>query len=308
VTSAEPVRYREAGRTYLTTAILTSVIVLGFVLDLVIGAGVHHIVGWAIALVIVVGSEALTVYAARVMRTVTITDDEISVGEETLSRSTVTGVKPGGDVDDRVLGRKYATGLPRGTQGVCLELTDGSRAVIATRHLDRVLSVLGAEPAVELAELRIAEPDELARVREIDERAESLFRVAGYDLPVFEPSPDHPEVKRTLVIGRPAVGFVELAEVDGEGYVAELAVLPSHMRRGHGTTLMQGATDWAREQGYRVIALTTFAEIDWNAPFYRRLGFEDVGTPSGQLARIRAYEQQVGLDAVSPRIVMRREL
>jgi len=307
VTDVEAVRYREAGRSYLTTAILGGVLLLGFVLDLVVGAGVHHIVGWAIAMVLIVGSEALTVYAARVMRTVTITDEQISVGEENVPRSTITSVKQGVDVEDRVLGRKYATGLPRGTVGVCLELADGSRAVLATRHPNRVLDVLGAEPAEEPAQIRIADEDEHAVIAEIGDRADSLFRVAGYELPDFERSPEHPPIKRILVLGRPAIGFVELAEVDGEGYVAELAVLPSHMRRGYGTALMNAACDWAREQGYPALTLTTFTEIAWNGPFYGNLGFSEV-EPTGGLAKIRAHEAEVGLDAVSPRVAMRREL
>jgi len=310
VTDVEAVRYREAGRSYLTTTILGGVLLLGFVLDLVIGAGIHHIVGWAIAILLIVGSEALTVYAARVMRSITITDAEVSVGEEVVPRSTITSARQGtddADEDARVLGRKYATGLPRGTYGVSLELADGSRAVVATRHPDRVLDVLGAEPAEQPAAVRIADPEEHGTIAEIGDRADSLFRVAGYDLPDFERSPEHPEIKRVLVLGRPAIGFVELAEVDGDAYVAELAVLPSHMRRGYGTVLMNAACDWAREQGYPAVSLTTFADVAWNGPFYRQLGFVEV-PPSGAMAKIRAYEAEVGLDAVSPRVAMRREV
>ena len=304
---ATTVRYREAGATYRTTVILFSVIAVGFLLDLILGAGVHHIIGWAIAIVVVVGAEALTVYAARVMRTITITDDAVTVGEESLERSSVLSVKAAGDSEDRVLGRKYTTGLPRGTEGVRLELADGSRVLLATRHADQVLTTLGAEPEAP-AEIRVADPDELGALAEIDDRADSLFRVSGLDLPEFERSADHPAVKRVLVIGKPAVGFVELCEVDGEGYLAELAVLPGHMRRGHGTALVRAACDWAREQGYPAITLTTFGEVAWNAPFYQRLGFVEVAEPSDGLAKIRAYEVEVGLDAVSPRVAMRLAL
>lgn len=310
MTSAPPsaVRYREAGRTYLTTAVLFSLIAAGFVIDLVVGAGIHHVIGWAIAMVLVVGAEALTVYAARVMRTITITDDAVAVGEDTVPRSAVVTASPAGESDDRVLGRRYATGLPRGTHGVCLELADGERVIVATRHPERVLTTLGAEPDVQVAEIRIAEPDDLALLAEIDERSESLFRVAGLELPVFELPPDHPETKRVLVVGRPAFGFVELAEVDGQGYLAEVAVLPSHMRRGHGAALVRAACDWTREQGYPAITLTTYADVAWNGPFYRSLGFVEVAEPSPGLVRIRAHEAEVGLDAVGPRIVMRCEV
>ena len=302
------VRYREPGRTYLSTSILAAVIVLGFVLDLAVGQGVHHIVGWAIALVIVVGCESLTVYAARVMRTITITDDEIAVGEEVLPRSDVRSVTGETESEDRVLGRRYATGLPRGAQGVGLELADGSRVVLATRHPDRIFATLGAEAPAVPAELRVADADDLPLLPEIDDRADSVFRVSGYDLPEFDPAPDHPVTKRVFVVGRPPVGFVELAEVDGEGYVAEVAVLPGEMRKGYGSALMRAACDWAREQGYRGIALTTFDEIAWNGPFYRRLGFTEVTEPGPGLRRIREHEAEVGLDAVATRVVLRLAL
>ncbi|MZD06511.1 GNAT family N-acetyltransferase, partial [Streptomyces sp. SID5785] len=55
--------------------------------------------------------------------------------------------------------------------------------------------------------------------------------------------------------------------------------------------------------------LTTFRDVEWNAPYYARLGFrvlaEDEVTPG--LARIRAAEAAHGLDRW-PRVCMRREL
>jgi GNAT superfamily N-acetyltransferase len=302
-----PVRYREAGRSYLTTWVLFAVVAAGFIVDLAFGAGVDHIVGWALALVVIVGAEALTVYAARVMRTITITDDEVVVGEKTVARSTIASVGLGADAEDRVLGRRYATGLPRGTQGISLDLEDSSRVVLATRHPEQVLVTLGAQPELP-AEVRLADPEDLALLNEIEERAGSLFRVAGYDLPEFEPAADRPAIKRVLVIGRPPIGYVELAEVDGEGYLAQVSVLPGHMRRGRGTALVNAACDWAREQGYRGITLATYTEVAWNGPFYRGLGFIDLADLGPGLTRIRQHEAEVGLDAVGPRTVLRYDL
>ena len=195
-------RYREAGRSYLTTSILAAVILAGFLLDLGIGQGIHHIIGWAIALVLIVGSEALTVYAARVMRSITITDDEIVVGEETVVRSSgssrVSGTV-GGDADDRVLGRRYATGLPARDAGhLILSWPTASVSVLATRHPDRVLAVLGVEDRCRwLPRSGSADADDLpALLVEIDERAGSLFRVAGLRAARFERSAEHPAAKR----------------------------------------------------------------------------------------------------------------
>ena len=301
-------RYREPGSSYLSTWLLGGALFAGFVVDLALGGGVAHVIGWAIAFTLVVGAEGLTVYAARVMRTVVITDDEVRVGEESLPRADIAGVEAGdGEADDRVLGRRYAPGLPRGTQGVVLTKLDGTRVVVATRHPERVLSALGAEPAAPLS-VRPAEPADLALLEDIDDRSESLFRVAGYELPRFEAAPDAPAVLSVYVIGSPPVGFVELAEVDGEAYVHEVAVLPSHMRRGYGTQLMAAAAAWSRERGYRAVTLITYRDIAWNGPFYRQLGYTEVDEPGPGLAAVRAYEASVGLDEVGPRVAMRLAL
>ena len=299
-------RYREPGGSYLSTYLLGAAFLTGFVLDLSLGGGVTHLIGWAIAFVLVVGAEGLTVYAARVMRTVEITDEEIRVGEESMSRAELAHVEAGED-GERVLGRRYAPGLPRGTQGVLLTRADGTRVVLATRHPEQVLEALGAEPAAPLS-VRPAGPDDLGALEDIDERSESLFRVAGYDLPRFDPAPDAPPVLAVYVIGTPPVGFIELAEVDGEAYVHEVAVLPGHMRRGYGTQLMAAAAAWARERGYPAVTLTTYRDIAWNGPFYQRLGYRELAEPGPGLAATRAYEISVGLDDLGPRVVLRLPL
>lgn len=55
------------------------------------------------------------------------------------------------------------------------------------------------------------------------------------------------------------------------------------------------------------MTLTTFAEVAWNAPYYRRLGFRDLhaGELGEQLRVLRAQEAAAGLDAW-PRVAMVR--
>jgi hypothetical protein len=57
------------------------------------------------------------------------------------------------------------------------------------------------------------------------------------------------------------------------------------------------------------VTLTTFADVPWNAPYYRRLGFADVppGAQGPGLRRLRAHEAEVGLDRW-PRVAMARPL
>ena len=68
------------------------------------------------------------------------------------------------------------------------------------------------------------------------------------------------------------------------------------------------ANTWAAEKGYSAMTLTTYRDVAWNAPFYARRGFAVIDDLPAGLAAIRAREQELGLDDVGPRVVMRREL
>ena len=62
---------------------------------------------------------------------------------------------------------------------------------------------------------------------------------------------------------------------------------------------------WARASGLAAVTLTTFRDVPWNAPFYRRVGFEVVDDPTPGLAAVRAAERAEGLDGFGPRVAMR---
>lgn len=306
---SETVRYREPGRSYVSTAAAAVVIVVGFVVDLLIGGGVDHAIGWGIAFVLVVGIDALVVHAARSVRSVLVTDTELRVGDAGVDCADIAGAEYGTDdgEDTPVLGRRPGEGLPRGTAALTLRMRDGSRLAVPTRYPDRLAAVLGS--ALHVPEVRPADPDELPLLSEIDERAESLFHVAGIELPVLPFAADGlADAKAVFVHGRPPVGFVQLDEVDGLAHVSELAVLPGQMRRGLGSGLLEAACDWARERGYPAITLTTFAEVPWNGPFYAARGFAETEDAGPEMKEIRDWEVAIGLDAAGRRVIMRREL
>ena len=307
---AAVVRYTEPGRSYRSTLALFALVALGFVVDLVVGGGVSHLIGWCIVAVLIAGTDALGVYAARVMRTLTVTDSDLQVGEESVPLDDIVTAAVDPEAEGKVLGRRYTDTLPRGTQAVRLDLADGQHVLVATRRPERVIELLGvAEPASEA--VRPAEPDELALLPEIDERSESLFRVAGIYLPSTGADGDDVELAnaaKVLVVGRPPVGFAQVEICDGLAHLRELAVLPSHMRQGYGTQLLEAACAWARAEGYPAMTLTTFVDVSWNAPYYRRRGFVDLAELTPGLLAIRENEKAMGLDELGPRIAMRREL
>ena len=62
--------------------------------------------------------------------------------------------------------------------------------------------------------------------------------------------------------------------------------------------LLDAACAWARDNGYRAITLTTYADVAWNAPFYSARGFVELTELTPELVEIRDWERDVGLDDV----------
>jgi ribosomal protein S18 acetylase RimI-like enzyme len=62
---------------------------------------------------------------------------------------------------------------------------------------------------------------------------------------------------------------------EGQAYIGELATAKAAEDRGVGKALVQACEEWAREQGYRILALATGAANERALGFYRHLGFLD---------------------------------
>ncbi|MFO7561758.1 MAG: GNAT family N-acetyltransferase [Enhygromyxa sp.] len=92
-------------------------------------------------------------------------------------------------------------------------------------------------------------------------------------------------------------------------HLRELDVAPEHMGRGLGRALVEFVCAKAAELELGRVTLTTFAEVEWNAPLYRRWGFEvlePAATPAW-LAAIRAQED-AGELREWPRVAMGRRV
>ena len=166
--------------------------------------------------------------------------------------------------------------------------------------------------------IRLARPDEIPRLREIEDEAGTIFSGLGLideALDVVFPVDD---LVRLVGMGQVWVGCPEndlpvgmvIASVREEAaYVEEMDVLPSHGRRGLGARLLACVCAWARAEGHAAVTLSTFRDVPWNGPFYRKHGFRDLQpaewTPG--MRAIRAKEARHGL-RVEARVFMRREL
>jgi GNAT superfamily N-acetyltransferase len=101
-----------------------------------------------------------------------------------------------------------------------------------------------------------------------------------------------------LVDGRP-VGFAHVVLLeDGTPHLEEIDVHPRHGRRGLGAALVAEVCRWAQASGHRAVTLTTFRDLPFNMPFYRRLGFREIPPAEigSELAAIVRDETARGLD------------
>ncbi|GAA1478805.1 GNAT family N-acetyltransferase [Nocardioides aestuarii] len=159
--------------------------------------------------------------------------------------------------------------------------------------------------------MRVAGSGDLAHLGPLEGRADAVFE------PIFGAlgwgAPQSGEARASepgflLVADDPPVGFVHVLLLDGAAHLEQLAVEPVLGRRGIGTALVEAACAEAGRRGHDAISLCTYADVPWNAPFYRRVGFEEVGDLAPFQAALRETERRLGLDRHGRRVVMERRL
>jgi GNAT superfamily N-acetyltransferase len=143
------------------------------------------------------------------------------------------------------------------------------------------------KPETRSAPIRVrpARRDDLRAVRSIERSAQRSFldsphpEAAGLDpLPLEELRWQLEEGWLFVAVDeadRP-VAFVACCLIDGEVFVQEVDVRADHGGRRIGARLLERLDEVARSRGFRRVVLTTFADVPWNAPYYRRLGFRDL--------------------------------
>jgi GNAT superfamily N-acetyltransferase len=158
---------------------------------------------------------------------------------------------------------------------------------------------------------------DIAELQAVEVDAGQLFRAVGLDSVADDDPPDAADLAAHIAAGTAwtamldslVVGYAVASVVDGEGHLDQVSVRRSAAGRGIGRLLIDQVCRWAAAQGHHAVTLTTFAEVAWNGPYYRRLGFAPIDdTDCGpELQAIRARERRAGIE-VSPRIAMRLDL
>ncbi|MGF6542705.1 GNAT family N-acetyltransferase [Paraburkholderia youngii] len=165
---------------------------------------------------------------------------------------------------------------------------------------------------------RFAAPHEAETIRAIEFEAGLRFVGVGMtgiaDAPpmareVVERKIEAREIIVALDQQEICVGFVMFEPQPTRVYVQELDVLTSHAGRRIGAALIEEVARIARARQLTQLVLSTYRDVPWNAPYYRRLGFRDLATielDASLLARRDAHIAR-GLDE-SKRVFMRRDL
>ena len=168
--------------------------------------------------------------------------------------------------------------------------------------------------------IRPAAPEDLPILQDIERAAGAAFVSVGMP----EIAEDAPFTVEVLEAYRAAgrawvasdhatpdrpVAYVLVDLLDDGAHVEQVSVHPEAGRRGIGAALIDHVADWARRQPLARLTLTTFREVPWNAPYYRRLGFAEVAPEhwSAALRSLVAHEAELGLDPAK-RVVMQRRL
>jgi GNAT superfamily N-acetyltransferase len=103
------------------------------------------------------------------------------------------------------------------------------------------------------------------------------------------------------------IAYILLEPLDGRLFVDQVTVSPESAGQRLGAQLFDFAQEHASDFGVNGLSLTTFQDVDWNAPYYTRLGFEIVAERdlAPGLASKLQDESARGL-AAWPRVAMRR--
>jgi GNAT superfamily N-acetyltransferase len=104
------------------------------------------------------------------------------------------------------------------------------------------------------------------------------------------------------------VGFAQVKVLEPTvAHLDEIDVHPDYGRRGIGTQLVGTVCEWSALNGFLGVTLATFRHVQWNMPFYSKMGFEVI-SPENLSSALRAVvddEKRRGLDTTR-RVVMQR--
>jgi predicted N-acetyltransferase YhbS len=165
---------------------------------------------------------------------------------------------------------------------------------------------------------RLARPDDVQAIRAIEYDAAQRFAAIGLTGIAAAQPMDAAFVRRKIAAaeivvavhaGTRCVGFAMFAPLAARYYIEELDVAMAWAGQRIGAALIARVAVLAGRAGARQLVLSTFREVPWNAPYYRRLGFRvmDEAHLDAPLRAIRAAHVARGFDETR-RVFMCRDV
>lgn len=155
--------------------------------------------------------------------------------------------------------------------------------------------------------IRPATDSDAASLPDIERSAAELFRTVPALAWIADDDVLSPEVHLRFIAGGTAWVAVDdtgnvrgflCAERFGHAlHIWELAVHRDCQGQGYGRALVSQAIAHARRQRLSAVTLTTFRDLPWNGPFYRRLGFDALEGEAldERLTAVLEHERGLGL-------------
>jgi GNAT superfamily N-acetyltransferase len=157
--------------------------------------------------------------------------------------------------------------------------------------------------------VRPVRAEELALLPAVEAAADTMF--GPFDRGTF-PGPGTPEefaaALVVFVAGDPPVGLCRIDALGDGAHLEQLSVHPEHGRHGIGRSLLRAGIDWAGDQGYGELTLTTYRDVPWNGPFYASEGFVEIGPADPWLVAHGLPPEEEVMGRYGSRIVMARPL
>ena len=170
----------------------------------------------------------------------------------------------------------------------------------------------------EVIAIRSTRSSDLVVIQRIELAAGEPFRdigmadIADHPVPTVAVLAEYQRAGRSWVAvdgSDQPIAFALVKIIDGRAHIEQVSVDPAYARRRIGRDLIDHVESWAAGLSLSALTLTTFRDVEWNGPYYGRLGFS-VLAPAGccpELEALMVEEAAHGLDPAQ-RIAMIRPI
>ena len=157
---------------------------------------------------------------------------------------------------------------------------------------------------------RLARDADLRLLAAIEDAGDRLFaqRFGGLDWPPASSGEERAAEPGILLVAAAddgtVVGFSHVLELDGHWHLEQIAVDPTHGRRGIGSQLLEATHDELAQRGVSEVTLRTYADVPWNGPCYAQHGYVELDPLPTWIEPLCQTEQRMDMERHGRRVAM----